>query len=66
MKKLILFCMFVIGLSFALLTFVNVKGLAARGEFETIVLDFRGRYSPARIAARFASNSAKVQCDLLD
>ena len=41
MKKLILFCLFVIGLSFALLTFVNVKGLASRGEFETIVLDFR-------------------------
>ncbi|MEM6752274.1 MAG: S8 family serine peptidase, partial [Cyanobacteria bacterium P01_C01_bin.38] len=41
MKKLILFCLFVIGLSFALLTFVNVKGLASHGEFETIVLDFR-------------------------
>ncbi len=41
MKKLILFCLFVIGLSFALLTFMNVKGLATRGEFETIVLDFR-------------------------
>ena len=41
MKKLILFCLFVIGLSFALLTFMNVRGLAARGEFETIVLDFR-------------------------
>lgn len=41
MKKLILFGLFVIGLSFALLTFVNVQGLATRGEFETIVLDFR-------------------------
>ena len=41
MKKLILSCLFVIGLGFALLTFVNVKGLATRGEFETIVLDFR-------------------------
>ncbi|MEM9924403.1 MAG: S8 family peptidase [Cyanobacteria bacterium P01_D01_bin.50] len=41
MKKLLLFCLFVIGLSFALLTFVNVWGLSARGEFETIVLDFR-------------------------
>ena len=41
MKKLLLFCLFVIGLSFALLTFVNIQGLAARGEFETIVLDFR-------------------------
>ncbi|MBV6625428.1 MAG: peptidase S8 [Rivularia sp. (in: Bacteria)] len=41
MKKLILFCLFVIGLSFVLLTFVNLQGLAARGEFETIVLDFQ-------------------------
>ncbi len=41
MKKLILFGLFVIGLSFALLTFVNVQGLATRGEFKTIVLDFR-------------------------
>ncbi len=41
MKKLILFCLFVIGLSFALLTFMNVRGLASRGEFKTIVLDFR-------------------------
>jgi serine protease len=41
MKKLILFCLFVIGLSFALLTFMNVRGLATRGDFETIVLDFR-------------------------
>lgn len=41
MKKLILFCLFVIGLSFALFTFLNFGGLAARGEFETIVLDFR-------------------------
>ncbi|MEM7579825.1 MAG: S8 family peptidase [Cyanobacteria bacterium P01_A01_bin.80] len=41
MKKLILSCLFVIGLGFALLTFVNLKGLATHGEFETIVLDFR-------------------------
>ena len=41
MKKLILFCLFVIGLSFALFSFINVQGLATRGDFETIVLDFR-------------------------
>ena len=41
MKKLILFCLFVIGLSFALFSFINVQGLSTRGDFETIVLDFR-------------------------
>ncbi|MGB6298143.1 MAG: S8 family serine peptidase, partial [Rivularia sp. (in: cyanobacteria)] len=49
MKKLILFCLFVIGLSFALLTFVNVKGLASRGEFETIVLDFQEDISQEKL-----------------
>lgn len=38
MKKLFLLCVFLIGLSFAIF---NFKGLAARGEFESIVLDFR-------------------------
>ncbi len=49
MKKLILFCLFVIGLSFALLTFMNLRGLASRGEFETIVLDFREDISPEEL-----------------
>lgn len=34
-------CLFVIGLSAAVLGFLNFQGLAAKGEFETIVLDFR-------------------------
>jgi serine protease len=41
MKKLILSCLFVLGLGFALTMFINYSGLAATGEFETIVLDFR-------------------------
>lgn len=38
MRKLIIFCLFVIGLSIALF---NFQGLATKGEFETIVLNFR-------------------------
>ncbi|MDY6783771.1 MAG: S8 family peptidase [Cyanobacteriota bacterium] len=38
MKKFLLFCLFMVGLGFALF---NFKGLAARGEFDSIVVDFR-------------------------
>jgi serine protease len=41
MKKLILLCLFVIGLVAAIFGFLNFQGLAAKGEFETILLDFR-------------------------
>ncbi|MEH2194142.1 MAG: S8 family peptidase [Nostoc sp.] len=41
MRKLILLCLFVIGLGSAIFGFLNFQGLAARGEFETILLDFR-------------------------
>jgi serine protease len=41
MKKLILSCLFLLGLGFALTMFLNYGGLAAQGEFDTIVLDFR-------------------------
>jgi serine protease len=41
MRKLILFCLFFIGLSAAIFGFLNFQGLAAQGEFETILLDFR-------------------------
>ncbi|MEI2577382.1 DUF5942 domain-containing protein [Scytonema sp. PRP1] len=41
MRKLILFCLFVIGLGVALFNFINFQGLATKGEFETIVLNFR-------------------------
>jgi serine protease len=41
MRKLILFSLFVIGLVSAVFVFLNSEGLAAKGEFETILLDFR-------------------------
>ncbi len=41
MRKLILLCLFVIGLLAAIFGFLNFQGLAAKGEFETILLDFR-------------------------
>jgi serine protease len=41
MRRFLLFCLFVIGLSAAIFGFLNFQGLAAKGEFETILLDFR-------------------------
>lgn len=41
MKRLILLCLFVIGLGAAVFGFLNFQVLAAKGEFETILLDFR-------------------------
>ena len=41
MRRLILLCLFVIGLGVALFNFMNFQGLAAQGEFKTIVLNFR-------------------------
>ncbi|AUT02369.1 peptidase S8 [Nostoc sp. CENA543] len=41
MKKLIILCLFVVGLISAVWGFLNFQGLAAKGEFETILVDFR-------------------------
>jgi serine protease len=41
MRKLILLCLFVIGLGSAIFGFLNFQGLAVKGEFDTILLDFR-------------------------
>lgn len=41
MRRLILLCLFVVGLGVALFGFINFQGLAAKGDFETIVLNFR-------------------------
>jgi serine protease len=49
MKRLILLCLFVIGLSFALF---NFKGLASQGEYESIVLDFRENIPATEISAQ--------------
>ncbi|MBE9007634.1 peptidase S8 [Fortiea sp. LEGE XX443] len=41
MRRLILLCLFIVGLGAAVFGFLNFQGLAAKGDFETIVLDFR-------------------------
>jgi len=41
MKKLILLCLFVIGFVTAVVSFLNFHGLANRGEFNAILIDFR-------------------------
>ncbi|MEM7555540.1 MAG: DUF5942 domain-containing protein [Cyanobacteria bacterium P01_A01_bin.84] len=41
MKKFILFCLFFIGLCAALFHFVNFQSLATKGDYETILIDFR-------------------------
>src|SRR6476620_6661358 len=46
MKKLLLLCLFMVGLGFALF---NFKGLANQGEYESIVLDFREDVPAAQI-----------------
>ena len=47
MRKILLLCLCLVGLGFALF---NFKGLAAKGEFESIVLDFRDDIPPAQIS----------------
>lgn len=46
MRKLLIICLFVLGLGFALF---NFKGLANQGEFQSIVLDFREDVPAAEI-----------------
>jgi serine protease len=46
-KQLIISCLFVIGLGLAVFGFQNFQGLANKGQFETIVLDFREDIPPA-------------------
>jgi serine protease len=41
MRRLLLLCLFVIGLSAAAFGFLSVQGLAAKGEFDTILLNFQ-------------------------
>lgn len=45
MRKLIILCLFIIGLSAALFSFINFHGLGAKGHFETILLDFKQNLS---------------------
>ena len=61
MKKLVLLCLFVLGIGFALFSF---KGLAQQGEFESIILDFREDVSLAEISAEIQGLSAKYDRDV--
>ena len=56
MKKLVLLCLFVLGIGFALFSF---KGLAQQGEFNSIILDFREDVSLAEISDEIQALSTK-------
>ena len=46
MKKLVLLCLFVLGIGF---TLFNFQGLAGKGEFDSIILDFKEEVPIARL-----------------
>ncbi|MCA1991859.1 MAG: S8 family peptidase [Coleofasciculus sp. S288] len=60
MRKFLIACLFLVGLGFALF---NFKGLAARGEFESIVLDFRESVPATEIAANVNLLAEKYNLD---
>ena len=56
MKKLVLLCLFILGIGFALF---NFKGLAQQGEFDSIILDFKEDVPIARISEEIQELSVK-------
>ena len=58
MKKLMLLCLFVLGIGFALF---NFKGLAQQGEFDSIILDFKEEVPISQISEEVQQLSAKYQ-----
>ena len=56
MKKLVLLCLFVLGIGFALF---NFKGLAQQGEFNSIILDFKEEVPISKISEEIQGLSAK-------
>ena len=56
MKKLVLTCLFILGLGFALFSF---KGLARQGEFDSIILDFKEEVPIATISEEIKELSNK-------
>lgn len=56
MKKLMLLCLFTLGIGFALL---NFKGMAQRGEYSSIILDFREDVAIAKISEEIQGLSKK-------
>ena len=51
MKKLLLFCLFILGLGFAL---INFSGLANQGEFDSLIIDFKETLPTAQISQEIA------------
>ena len=56
MKRLMLLCLFILGLGFALFSF---KGLAQQGEFDSIILDFKEEVPIATISEEIKQLSDK-------
>ena len=56
MKKLVLLCLFILGVGFALF---NFKGLARQGEFNSIILDFKEEVPIAKISEEIQGLSTK-------
>ena len=56
MKKLVLLCLFVLGIGFALF---NFQGLAGKGEFDSIILDFKEEVPIARLSKEVQGLSQK-------
>lgn len=58
MRKLLLLCLFVIGLGFALF---NFKGLASQGNYDSIVLDFREDVPASEIEAGLSAIASTLK-----
>lgn len=56
MKKILLLCLFILGLGFALISF---KGLAQQGEFDSIILDFKEEVPITRVSEAIQELSQK-------
>ena len=56
MKKLLLLCLFVLGIGFALF---NFQGLAQQGKFDSIILDFKEEVPIAKISEEIQGLEAK-------
>ena len=56
MKKLVLLCLFVLGIGFALF---NFQGLAGKGEFDSIILDFKEEIPIAKLSEEVQELSSK-------
>jgi len=63
MKKLVLLCLFVLGIGFALF---NFQRLAQQGEFDSIIVDFKEEVPIAKISEEIQALSLKYnqQVDL--